>query len=104
MARYAWVIDSVGIGEDLGDLLADDAGKIGPRDAPDALVSGLQRRDVPSRRFRIYDDDGVFYYAGRIAGEYSGFEPLDDFGEPNCGCTEIRYQDWVTGRGKFEAL
>jgi hypothetical protein len=86
MARYAWVIDRVGSGEDLGDMLSDDVGISGPRNAPDALIAvlGTKRADVENmRRFRIYDDDGVFYYAGRIVGDYSGFEPLDEFGTPN---------------------
>jgi len=52
-------------------------------------------------RFRMYDDDGEMYYEGIATpddGE-DGFAPLDDFGTPNAGCTEIRYlegQEWVT--------
>jgi|TARA_R100001530_G_scaffold110783_3_gene78010 hypothetical protein len=38
----------------------------------------------------MFDDDGVLYYAGLIWGDYDGFEPLDDFGMPNAGCTEIQ--------------
>jgi len=40
--------------------------------------------------FRMFDDDGVLYYAGLIWGDYDGFEPLDDFGMPSAGCTEIQ--------------
>jgi hypothetical protein len=43
-------------------------------------------------RFRMKDDDGQVYYHGRIAGDYDGFEPLDDFGAPNAGCTSIEYR------------
>lgn len=43
--------------------------------------------------FQMFDDDGVLYYSGTIWGDYDGFEPLDDFGMPNAGCTEIRYLD-----------
>lgn len=43
--------------------------------------------------FRMYDDDGELYYAGKIRGDFDGFEPLDDFGMPNAGCTEIRLRD-----------
>ena len=31
-------------------------------------------------------------YAWVLTGNYEGFEPLDDFGTPYAGCTEIRYQ------------
>jgi len=46
-------------------------------------------------RFSMYDDDGECYYEGMIYGEFDGFEPLDGFGTPNAGCTEIRI-DGVT--------
>lgn len=49
------------------------------------------------QRFRMYDDDGELYYDGRIVGDYDGFEPLDDFGMPNVGCTNIRYLNANTG-------
>ena len=46
----------------------------------------------------MLDDDGEVYYEGKIAwaADYkngSGFEPLEDFGHGNAGCTEIRYKD-----------
>ncbi len=52
--------------------------------------------------FKIYDDDGILYYEGRIVGEYDGFEPLDDFGTPGAGATTIKYRNKTTGR--FESL
>jgi len=39
--------------------------------------------------FAMYDDDHEFYYEGMIYGDYNGFEPLDDFGRPNAGATQI---------------
>lgn len=44
-------------------------------------------------KFRLYDDDGVLYYEGHIFGDdtVNGFEPLDDFGMPNDGCTTFKY-------------
>ena len=39
--------------------------------------------------------------AGKIWGDFDGFEPLDDFGEPNAGCTEIRLRD---SNGIFRTL
>ena len=40
-------------------------------------------------RFSLFDDDGECYYQGRTSDD-SSFAPLDDFGKPNAGCTEIR--------------
>jgi hypothetical protein len=45
-------------------------------------------------RFRIYDDDGELYFSGYFLGDSEsedGFGPLDDFGAPDSGATEIRY-------------
>ena len=48
--------------------------------------------------FRMYDDDGGLSYEGRSDG--MNFDPLDDFGSPNAGCTYIQYKnssgDWET--------
>lgn len=44
--------------------------------------------------FRMYDDDGELYYSGVRTGESDyehGFEPLEDYGTPNAGCTRIDY-------------
>ena len=41
--------------------------------------------------FQMFDDDMNLYYEGKIVGDYTGFEPLDDFGIPNAGCTSIWY-------------
>ena len=40
--------------------------------------------------FSMYDDDDNCYYEGMIYGDYYGFEPLDDYGMPNAGCTYIK--------------
>lgn len=42
-------------------------------------------------RFRMYDDDGNLYYEGR-ANDIC-FDPIDDFGEPNAGCTRIDFRN-----------
>jgi hypothetical protein len=47
------------------------------------------------------NEDGEPWYEGRIAGDYTGFEPLDHFGY-STGCTEIHYKDEETG--KWERL
>ena len=46
-------------------------------------------RDNPVH-FSLYDDDGECYYEGMLYGDYTGFEPLDDFGTPNAGCTKMK--------------
>lgn len=49
--------------------------------------------------FQMYDDDNVLYYEGRC--KEVGFGPLDDFGTPNSGCTEIRFKNKA---GEWEVL
>ena len=64
----------------------------GPHDAD---RGDLDKCTIP---FRMYDDDGELYYEGKMSEECEGFEPLDDFGMPNAGCTEIRLLEkgkWV---------
>jgi hypothetical protein len=89
MRKHVWIITK--------DCLAEpgernETGTSGPHDM------GL---DVESRfdvePFRLYDDDGVLYYEGLIAGDYEGFEPLQDFGMPNAGATSIHYRNLATG-------
>jgi len=40
-------------------------------------------------KFKLYDDDGELYYEGSMQVE--DFHPMDDFGMPNSGCTELWY-------------
>lgn len=89
MSAYAWMITR--------DILDDIPAKvIGPGTAPVALVQRLTAGE--GQPFRLFDDDGELYYEGRIIGEFDGFEPLDDYGMPNAGCTSIQLQTekgWV---------
>ena len=73
---YYWIIavDNVSDGKDLGEAGGD----------PRAMASET------SSRFEMFDDDGEHYYSGRIWGDFQGFEPMDDFGGPNAGCTMIK--------------
>ena len=96
-ARYGWIITN--------DLLADAGphptnlnavGMIGP--------GNIDPEDEPRLRagagllFRMLDDDGIVYYEGRLVGQTAtGFEPLDDFGTPNAGCTSIEHWTEVGG-------
>lgn len=50
-------------------------------------------------RFRILDDDGIPYYEGYCwtSDGNLDFGPLDDFGTPNAGATELQYMNDETG-------
>jgi hypothetical protein len=52
-------------------------------------------------KFKMFDDDGELYYSG-YAKPDADFDPLDDFGTPNAGCTEIQYYNNKTK--KYETL
>jgi hypothetical protein len=80
-SSYAWIITQ--------NILEHCPAKvIGPRSAPEALVKELTAG--AGQPFRLFDDDGHLYYEGRIVGRFEGFEPLDDYGQPNAGCTSIQ--------------
>ena len=81
MNNYRWIIHV----DHLSEEHDSDAGRHGPLDC----YKGEENPAV----FAMYDDDGVLYYAGVIWGDYTGFEPLDDYGSPYAGCTEI----WING-------
>lgn len=63
-----------------------------------AMLTAQQIIDHPdAKRFRMLDDDGETYYEGFLVGD-DEFAPLDNFGEPNAGCTSIQVQEngaWV---------
>jgi hypothetical protein len=95
-SNYLWIITR--------DVIDDGqaTGTHGPKDSsltPEALDASER-----TRLFRLLDADGEVYAEGLIlvpAGEEGGlldFSPLDDFGEPNWGCTSIEYREdgqWV---------
>lgn len=95
---YAWIIDKDHLFDPrLAKMMRDDAGTKGPRDADPDLVTLLALGY--GHRFQMFDDDDELYYEGRIVwsadhdGPNVGFEPLEDFGQPNAGCTGIKYPD-----------
>jgi hypothetical protein len=112
MAAYAWVItdsfiDDVPDDVEYGTNEARTGVDVtGPHDATDEQVVTARNEGVP---FKMYDDDGIKYFEGRFwaadgAGadsEYA-FGPLDDYGMPDSGCTEIRYPTGPNGR--YETL
>ena len=81
---YAWQIDNDQINE-----RHHRKGTMGPRGANPELVELLRKGE--GDKFTMYDDDRIPYYSGRIVGDYDGFEPMDDFGTPDAGCTMIKY-------------
>ena len=108
----AWIITK--------DKIESDAlGTTGPGIASDNDVKRLKAGE--GVRFRMLDDDGEIYYYGRQLAEsdctedYEGgfygaeseFAPLDNFGRPNAGCTDIQFDNGVKdskGKVVWESL
>lgn len=114
-ATYGWVITHVNT-KDLGDDMADEVGTIGPRDISDENLDMLKAGHGIT--FRMTDDDGIWYYRGRLIvdsdeypalSDYSeperdyyiasapwdeeeAFGPLHDFGMPNAGAVNLFYR------------
>lgn len=119
MSSYAWIITKVNT-KDLGADSANEMGVYGPGHATDEQIRMLI--EGQGFKFRLLDDDGIWYYHGHIiftdptdspltpiAGisehwknpyvvsgltgdESADFGPLYDFGTPNAGCTDIQYR------------
>jgi len=95
-SNYSWIIT-------IDKICGDQTGTIGPS-------NGWTREEIDNckniKKFRMYDNDGEHYYSGIIGfknekdvGTEMEFGPLDDFGMPNAGCTEIKYfenGEWQT--------
>lgn len=80
-------------------------GMFGPRRATMTAEEIIAHPD--SKRFRIADDDGNAVYEGLCylpeGLTEDAFGPLDDFGQPNAGATEIWYWSAENG-GQWEQL
>jgi hypothetical protein len=88
---YGWIITKDLLYEDNPALhnehdIKSAAGTMGPHG-----VRFTKEDILKGKEFKMYDDDMILYYEGRIVGDYSGFEPLDDFGMPDSSCTSIWY-------------
>lgn len=91
---YAWIITEDTMPDDEGRT---DVGTTGPRTASAEDLARLEAGE--GNTFKLYDDDGIHYYTGRLVvsgdrtydDEEACFGPLDDFGTPNAGATEIRW-------------
>ncbi len=79
-----------------------DVGVRGPRSWTDdeGVQHGFQNDVEMPHKFRLRDDDGIIYYYG-FCSEDGDFSPLDDFGMPNAGATEIQYK---SPTGDYETL
>ena len=91
-ATYAWLITHDYIDADL-------VGTAGPRGITNDQELALQEGD--GTPFRMFDDDGAMYAQGLYLGpdDERMFAPLDGFGTPSLGCTEIQYvgpKGWET--------
>lgn len=91
-AKYTWLImpaDEAGDRTDIGGL-------IGPSRFEEHESFGVVV--TVGAEFRLLDASGEARYVGRIVGDYSGPEPLDDVGRGR-GCTSIEYRKdgkWVS--------
>jgi len=95
--KYCWVItkDHIADKKAPGGTNLNAVGMRGPKGATKEEGDAALRR---GEEFRMYDDDKQLYYEGKILidrtdNDISLFEPLDDFGMPNAGCTGIMYKD-----------
>lgn len=77
------------------------AGTVGPHDATMTSAEIAQHPD--GLAFRMKDADGELYFEGVYLGPADGdlFAPLEDFGSPDAGCTDILYRD---AQGGWEFL
>ncbi|NOR56995.1 MAG: hypothetical protein GQ474_00550 [Sulfurimonas sp.] len=65
--------------------------------------NGIEKcKEICTYKFRMLDDDDEVYYIGysNDCDSEKAFQPLDDFGMPNAGCTDIQYRH----NGKWESL
>lgn len=91
---YAWLItiDRLLLAEAPPKQSRSRVGTIGPSGC--ALTED-DIKFLPHTKFRLFDDDGELYYEGLFVGDITSelaFGPLDDFGEPDAGCTRIDYE------------
>jgi hypothetical protein len=104
--EYAWVIteDHLDPRTEVQDEdHRDEIGVAGPHGITSEAVLYVLKNGA---YFEMRDDDEIAYYRGylaalppRKADDFDGFEPLDDFGRGNAGCTEI----WFAKKARQEA-
>lgn len=89
--KHSWVITK--------DYLANAESGPGGTNSNAVGVNGPRGHTVPlemikanGTRFQMFDDDDVLYYEGYGLLCESGYEPLYEFGLPNAGCTQIKWE------------
>lgn len=95
MTTYAWTItrDHLTDPNDPDDVNA--VGVRGPGEASDEALAALAAGK--GRLFRMYDDDGILYYTGKLvdlSGEWDDeacYAPLGNYGGPAAGAVGIKY-------------
>lgn len=92
---YGWLITKETASHGTG--AKSRVGWTGPRNT--TMTPDQIRTHPDKKEFRMLDDDGEVYYEGILAGDAEGFEPLDDLGRPDAGCTIIQFMEdgvWKT--------
>lgn len=96
MTMWTITVDNIATPGEPPATNSNAVGLVGPRGA--TLTSKQIIEHAFAKKFRMSDEDGTVYYEGYFVG-VDEFAPLDDFGEPNAGCTSIEVLEdsgWVT--------
>ncbi len=92
MANYTWVITPYNlVTENSSPIL-----KVGPSGSKNRLRMDLVIKS--GEQFRMLNGNGKAIFTGHIFGEYTGHEPLTEYGLAN-GCQQIQYyrrKEWKT--------
>ena len=83
MSDYTWIIT----GADVSVINSGLVGQIGPKGAS---LSSFVKITEFGEHFRLLDADGETRYLGYIIGDYTGHEPLEDYGRGK-ECAAIEY-------------
>jgi hypothetical protein len=99
-----WEITRNFIGEFVKGKWVDNNGGPPVRPVQSRDFDEAKAKAVPMWTFRMYDADGNLYYEGRSDDCTSerAFDPLEDYGKPNAGATDIYYLNEKAG--KWEML
>ncbi len=92
MSKYTWIVTR---DRYVGDS-SDAVGKIGPRGETDRAP--FDQVILHGEKFRLLNSSGESEFSGYIYGEYTGMEPLEEYGR-DYGCTGIEYDrdgHWVS--------
>ncbi len=84
MSKYTWIITEDDVQGDVSGAFA----KIGPSGSKDRMSLGQVIQS--GEHFRLLGDDREVRFTGYIHGQYSGPEPLNDYGRAN-DCVDIEY-------------